>query len=359
MQNGFLIGVGALLGLWGLQVYALRSLPLAQKYTSVILAAVLVLVLCGFVGWLTARLRQTAVSVLLWLGTAVLITLIATYQPYQINSLAAWLADARFWGLPIYTFAQDFTLLVFFGSLLASLFSMIVFVLFAIFQDLRLQSINQERGGNGRLNRHAWMKLLLPIPLFILIGYITATITANNAWQSIPLVDRVIHTAREYEGDLFALGLEDGINYTAVDSVSDQLTGNYTLARGTVDPQSSTTIVVIDFDSGAWINCRLLNNQLNYCYDASLPYTIGLESLITGKPVVEDCRGCTPGVDAEWANWLAEKGSELGAAPVISRVGQQGDYVIMRVESQDGTRAIQCWFNDTPPQLIRCEDVQP
>jgi hypothetical protein len=101
MLNGFLIGVGAVLGLWGLQVYALRSLPLAQKYTSVILAAVLVLVLCGFVGWLTARLRQTAVSVLLWLGTAVLITLIATYQPYQISSLAAWLADARFWGLPI------------------------------------------------------------------------------------------------------------------------------------------------------------------------------------------------------------------------------------------------------------------
>jgi hypothetical protein len=203
------------------------------------------------------------------------------------------------------------------------------------------------------------VKLLLPIPLFILIGYITAAITANNAWQSIPLVDRVLHTTREYEGDLFALGLEDGINYTAVDSVSDQLAGNYTLARGTVDPQSSTTIVVIDFDSGAWINCRLLNNQLNYCYDASLPYTIGLESMITGEPVPEDCRGCTPGVDAEWADWLAEKGTELGTAPVISRVGQQGDYVIMRAEAQDGTSAIQCWFNDTPPQLMRCEDVQP
>ncbi|NHZ71710.1 MAG: hypothetical protein GWP17_01320, partial [Aquificales bacterium] len=261
LLNGLLIGLGAVLGLWGLQIYAIRALPLAQKYTSVLLAGVLVLVLCGFVGWLTARLRKTAVTVLLWLGAAILITLIATYQPYQISSFAAWLADTRFWGMSIYPFVLGFSLLVFLGIFLASLFFMIVFVLLSIFQDVRLQSINQERGGNGRLNRRAWTKLLLPIPLFILIGYVTATITANNAWQAIPIVDQVIRTAREYEGDLFALGLEDGINYTALDGVDDQLQGNYMLARGTVNPLSLTTIVVADFDNGAWVNCRFVNDQ--------------------------------------------------------------------------------------------------
>ena len=359
LLNGLLIGLGAVLGLWGLQIYAIRALPLAQKYTSVLLAGVLVLVLCGFVGWLTARLRKTAVTVLLWLGAAILITLIATYQPYQISSFAAWLADTRFWGMSIYPFVLGFSLLVFLGIFLASLFFMIVFVLLSIFQDVRLQSINQERGGNGRLNRRAWTKLLLPIPLFILIGYVTATITANNAWQAIPIVDQVIRTAREYEGDLFALGLEDGINYTALDGVDDQLQGNYMLARGTVNPLSLTTIVVADFDNGAWVNCRFVNDQLNYCYDASPPYTIGLNSLITGKPVPEDCRGCMPDVEDRWVDWLADKGAKLGEVPVISRVGQQGDHVIMRAEAEDGSNAIQCWFNDTPPQLMHCEGAQP
>ena len=63
--NGILIGLFVSLGVWGVQIYALRDLPITPKYGSILLAAALVIGLCGFTGWLTARIARTAVTLLL------------------------------------------------------------------------------------------------------------------------------------------------------------------------------------------------------------------------------------------------------------------------------------------------------
>lgn len=359
LLNGVFIGVAVTMGLWGVQIFNLFPLPLAQKYNSLLLASLLIILLCGFVGWVSGWLRKTAVSILLWMITAVLITFIATYQPYQIRTFTAWIVDSRFWGIDIFPFASSFTVLVFLSILAASIFLILVLMMMGLFQDSRLETINQERGSNGRLNRRAWTKLLLPMPLIILTGYLTANIMANNAWKTIPVVDQVIQVARDYEGDLFQLGLGDGINYAAAKGVKDQLAGDYTLSVGNVDAVSLTTIIVADFDSGAWINCRFLNEQLNFCYDGSLPYTTGFNSLITGEAVPEDCRSCRIDVeDDQWAKWLQARSEQLGANPILTRTGMQGEYVIMEAKSSEGDYAVQCWFNGrSPVNILRCEET--
>ena len=100
--------------------------------------------------------------------------------------------------------------------------------------------------------------------MVILASYLTANIIADNSWKSIPIIDRVIHVVREYDGDLFALGLDDGINYAAARGVREAFDGEYALSVGAIDADSLTTIIVADFANGAWIHCRFLNDQLNY-----------------------------------------------------------------------------------------------
>ena len=358
LLNGLLLGTAVAIGVWGLQVYAFRALPVAQKYASILVAGTAVILMCSLVGWLTARLRNTLLSIALWLITAVVITFITTYQPYHIQTFTAWLADTRFWGMSIFPFHSAFTTQVLLGILVAGFFLTMLFALLALFQDSRLVGINQERGANGRLNHLAWQKLLLPLPLVILVGYVTANIMGNESWRSLPVINQVILTVRSYDGDLFALGLEEGINYAAARGVRDQLDGDYLLSTSTVDPLSLTTFVVADFANGAWINCRFVNNQLTYCYDASPPYTVGLSSLITGKPVPDECRGCVPETAESLHDWLSAQKAQFAGEPIISRTGQQGDHVIMRAEAADGRFAIDCWFSGSSPvALLRCEEV--
>lgn len=358
LLNGLLIGLAVALGTWGRQALAFGNLPIAHKYGSMLLAGTAVILACSLVGWLTARLRSTVLTLVLWLVTAVALTFIIAYQPYQLQTFIAWLADSRFWGMPIYPFRDELSMLVLFSLLVASFFLVLLFGVLAIFQDARLVGVNQEREANGRLNRLAWQKLLLPLPLILLVGYITANMMGAESWRALPVVDQVITTARSYEGDLFALGLAEGVNYAAARGVREQLDGPYQLSIGAIDPLSLTTYVVATFENGAWIYCRFVNNQLTHCYDASPPYTIGLSSLITGEPLPEKCLGCNPQATEALQAWLRARQDRFGGAPVITRSGQQGDHVIMRAAAADGRYAIACWFSGSSPVvLLRCEEI--
>ena len=138
------------------------------------------------------------------------------------------------------------------------------------------------------------------------------------------------------------------------------MTENYTLRVGQIDPASSMAFVLAEFDNEAWINCRTINDQLSFCYDAAPPYTTGLASLISGEPVPEDCLACLPRVEEETADWLRQQGEVLGDNLQIERLAQWGGYVLMGVRSEAGDQALECWFSSmSPVEIEHCETVTP
>ncbi|MCA9960729.1 MAG: hypothetical protein KC443_16935, partial [Anaerolineales bacterium] len=235
------------------------------------------------------------------------------------------------------------------------LFMMLAFFLFAIFQETRLQEIGREFLGGQHPGIVAWLRFTLPLLLVVAVAAITNNVFPNPFGASLALVDRAIHVARTYEGDLFALGLEQGENYAGISAVRDQLDGAYTLSFGAVDTATDTVIILAYFDSGVWIRCRLVNQQLSFCEDASRPYTIGLAHLLTGVPLPEDCQGCLPKVSDEWTAWLAEQQVHFQGEPTITRQAAEGSYILMRAESENGRYAVTCWFSGQPRvQIDRC-----
>lgn len=356
LLNGMLIGLALGLGLWGQQVWMLSQLPVELPYASIALGSVALILLYGLTGWLTARLRRAVATVLLWLGAAVLSTFIIGYQPTFGRTLAVWLLDRRFWGLPVFPLAveSDWANL---AMVLAGFFVILLLVILALFQESRLENVQRELRGH-RLSFNSWITLLMPLPLVIVAGLITNSIIGTAAWRAMPPVDQAIQVNLTAEGDLFQRGLQEGINYTALRGVQDQLTANYTLAIAEINPATVTTIVVAYFDNGAWINCRVVNDQLSFCYDAAPPYLIGFTSLLTGEALPADCDDCLPVVDVEWQRWLEARRDRLGSQPHISREAQWGSYVLMRAESSTGDYGIECLFQGTSPvRLSRCAEV--
>lgn len=314
----------------------------------------MLILVCTLAGWLTSRWPQFGITLLVWLLAAILATLIITYQPSFGRNLVAWLSDTRFWGLSIFPDLDA----PYVSVLLAGFAIFMALVILAVVQSYRLEGAQRELGIGGRMSARSLVILLWPLIFVALAGYVTNDIAGDKTARDALLVQEAINTGRTYDGDLFQLGLERGVNYSAINGVRDQMSPTYSLLIGGIDADTATTFVVAHFDNGAWITCRIINGQLNFCYDAEPPYTTGLAALISGEELPEDCRGCLPGVAEDTAAWLQDQGKQMGENPTIERLAQKGGYVLMRVTSESGNKAIECWFNGiSPVQLESCVEM--
>ncbi len=341
LLNGLMIGLALALGAWGISAYTELSLPTKVPVAGFLLAGLLVVVISGTAGWLTARLGNTLLTVLLWLLVAGLSVVIIGYETTYIRTFFIWLSDSRFWGLPVFPLSSGSVL----PTLITGFFVFLALGVLAFLQDLRLEGVHGRLGPNERFSIGALISLSFPLPIVIFVGFITNNmVSAANAPFAIEQVHEVIQNGRTYEGDLFELSREKGINYNAIRGLQEMMSENYTLGISGFDPDNATIIVTAEFDNGAWIDCRVINEQVNFCFDASPPYTIGFSSLITGEPLPENCRTCNVQVDESWRSWLMARNDDLASNPQIEKVAQWGTYTLMQAESPDGDFGVECWF---------------
>ncbi len=353
--NGLLTGAALAIGAWGLEVYRLADVPVNLPYGGILVSGVMLLLLCAVIGWLTVRWRKMFLTVLAWVITAVLTTALIESTPTTMQTFAVWLSDRRFWGMPIYPAPVDASLAAY---LLSGIFLMLTMLLLGVFQELRLLNIGREFLGGQRPSFMAWLRFVLPLLLVAAVGALTSSMLQNPFGATLKLVNQTIQVARTYEGDLFVLGLEENVNYAAINAVRDQLDGPYTLGIGSIDLETDMVIVMANFDSGAWVKCRLINAQLSFCEDASPPYTIGFMHLLIGTPLPEDCRGCLPRISPELSGWLTARQSQFPEPPIITRQAAEGSFILMRAAAENGRYAIECWFSGQPKvQVDRCEEI--
>jgi len=341
LLNGALIGLALSIGAWGFSAYTELSLPTKIPIAGFFLAGLLAILISGTVGWLTARAGNSLFTVLLWFLAAGLSVLIIGFETTYIRTFFIWLTDSRFWGLAVFPLSPGSIL----PTLISGFFVFLTLCVLAVLQELRLEGVHGRLGPNKRFSFAAFLSLCLPLPIVVLVGFITSNmVSAANAPFAIDQVYEVIQTGRTYEGDLFELSREKGINYNAIRGLQDMMSENYTLNISGFDPDNATVIVTAEFDNGAWIDCRVVNKQINFCFDASPPYIIGFASLITGEALPENCRSCALQVDETWRSWLMARSDNFESDPQIEKVAQWGTYTLMRAESPDGDYAVECWF---------------
>jgi len=353
LWNGLFLGLALALGVWTSDAIFLGLSHVRMVYPSMLLGLVALAFLGGLAGWLAALIARGWVGAVVWLGAGALMVRVIGLVPYQGRSLTVWLADSRSWGLPIYPSSEAAGV----GLWLAGFFILLVLVTLGLMQPYRLEGVSSEADDRGRLGCRGWFLLLLPVPLLVGAGLVADSMVNKPLRVAPQLVSEAIETGRTYEGDLFALGREKGVGYQAIAGVREQMSENYALSIGSVDlGVSDTVMVVIDFDNGAWINCRVVSEQLSFCHDASLPYMQGLPAVITTGELPADCPYCKFTVSDDWRGWLRDR--EFDGTPNVTRVAQWGSYVLVRAESPDGDYGIECLFEGLAPvRLDRCWEV--
>jgi hypothetical protein len=355
LLNGLFLGLGLALGVWTSDAIFLGMSHVQMVYPAMLLGALALVALGALAGWLASWIARAWASGLIWLGAGILMIRVIGMVPYEGRSLVVWLADRRAWGLPIYPSSEAAGV----GVWLAGFFIVLALVVLGLMQPYRLEGVIGETDDTGRLGGRGWFLLLLPIPLLVGIGLVADSMVNRPLRVAPQLVNEAIATGRTYEGDLFALGLEKGVNYQAISSVRELMSENYALSIGSVDlGVSDTVMVVADFDNGAWINCRVVSEQLSFCYDASLPYMQGLPAIITTGELPEDCPYCKFTVSEDLRSRLYGRQADFAGTPEVTRLAQWGSHVLVQAESPDGEYAIQCLFEGLAPvRLDRCWEV--
>lgn len=352
--NGLLIGLTVGLGTWGVEALQMARLPLPRYLPALFLGIALVTIFGGAVGWLTARIARGAVSAILWILTAVLYMFVIGYLPYQGRTLIGWLADTRFWGKPLYPSILEGTST---GLILGGLLLILTLGLLGLLQGYRLENMIAETGRTRVLNGRIWLSLLLPLPFVFLASTVTQSVIANPVPLALEQTHRAVLAARLIEGDLRDAGEVDGINLVALRGLEGRLSGDYTLGITEVNPLNSTVVITVDFENGTWVYCRVINDQLSFCYDAEPAYLSTLQSLLAGSPLPDPCRGCDLEAAGSWGQWFADRREQLGNESLIERLAQQGSHALFRITGESDA-AVECWFAGVSPvQLVGCQEV--
>jgi hypothetical protein len=356
LRNGLFVGLALALGVWAPDAISLTTGPVRLGFPSLLLGFVAVVLLGGVGGWLAAKAGRALPGFVVWLVVAVLITLVIGHLPCEGRTLIQWLADRCSWGFPIYPFSEAAQT----AMVMAGFFIVLVLGFLGLIQPYRLEGISAETNAAGRVVGRGWFLLILPLIPVLAVGMVADNIV-NRPLRTAPrLVHEVIRTGRTYPGDLFELSLESAINYNAIAGIRDQMSENYSLFIGEVDLAVNETVyVVAHFDNGAWTNCRVVMEQVSYCYDASPPYMQGFPALLTSGMLPEDCPQCFFRADDEQREWLQARSEMIGDSPRIGRLAQWGSHVLIQAESPDGEYVMQCLFEGVSPvQLQRCWDVK-
>jgi hypothetical protein len=356
LLNGLFIGLALALGVWALDAIFLITGPVRLSSTSLLLGGLALVILGGLGGWLAARVDRAWFSGLVWIAAAVCMVWVIGHVPYEGRNLMVWLADRRAWGLPVYPFGDAAQA----GMWLSGFFIVLLLGFLGLLQPYRMEGIASETDTEGRLGGRGWFMLLLPLPLVLAVGFVADSMTTRPLRLAPQLVHEVIRTGRTYDGDLFGLSLEKGVNYNAIAGLQEQMSEDYALSLASIDLGVADTVyVAADFDNGAWIYCRVVMGQVALCYDASLPYMQGFPALLTSGRLPADCPQCFFRADEEQREWLLARSEMIGDSPLVGRLAQWGSYVLIQVESSDAEYVIQCLFEGVSPvRLERCWEVK-
>jgi len=355
--SGASLGLALGLGLWLPPILRLASVPLPLFALELALGfgALILIGLCA--GHISAWVDRSLASMVIWAGAGLLMDWVVGHLLFEGQTWLIWLLDSRFWGQVIYpsTAATQLRMGV------AGFFFVLLLAIYGLLQSLRLDGLQTQLDERRRLTGGGWFQLLIVLIPALAVGVIVDDILFKPVFAAPRVVHEAIQVARANDADdLFDLSLDSAINYNVLKGVHDQLDGPYTLQIGEIRlGLSSEFSIVADFENGAWLNCTLLADNLNNCYDMSAPYVRGFPALIATGNLPADCRACNIRVTPAQAADLDQRRAHLGLVPVVDVLAQRGSHVLMRATSASGDYAFDCFLvGISPVSLGTCRDVQ-
>ena len=260
-------GLGALYGAvgglifavlaWGFDAISLAQSHVVLPFGKFLPGLIVCVLLCSFVGWLSARIDKAAIAFLLWISISVLLVIIILWLPLP------WMHWLTRFAYPAYASYLEYPALVGISQfiILGSIGLAILAGIAGLTENLLIDSAMEKQGNGGVVGMIFLVAMLLGIG-----GFLMDNLLNPNFRDSAESMNALIQFAVDNkDNDVDPIVARTNHLRTITQLGEEVYTQPYQLVVQTYDPMMLTQIdYLIDF-SGDLYTCTVVGNAPVYC----------------------------------------------------------------------------------------------
>ncbi|EKD89021.1 MAG: hypothetical protein ACD_34C00231G0001 [uncultured bacterium] len=256
---GLLFGLSAGLAFavfaWGVDGLVLASAHGAYPWVKFIPGLFISLIGGGLVGWLTIRLQNPVLRLLLWFAFALLLSKLFLWLPIKAApEIIGWFDDylGNFLNYPLYS---DFNHIQWIGFTVIALISILCGL---------LENLLVEQAIFSASSFSVAVPLIISFVFFCLAGNTIDGLYNRQIRQPIVAVDELIQFAVDNSDKEVSSEMSRAMHLAAVKTIKEFLPLERTLILSNYDQMLGQIDVLVKFN-GNWVKCTTVYNQVTFC----------------------------------------------------------------------------------------------
>lgn len=252
---GLTAGLAFAIFAWGVDAFLLANANGAFPWVKFFPGFLISLAGGGLVGWLTIRLQNTFVRLLLWLLFAFLLSKLFLWIPIKVAPQIIGLFDGYLGNYLNYPIYKDFAHIQWIGFVVIALIS----VLCGLLENVLIE---QALFTTGTFS--VAVPLVVSFVFFCLAGNTTDGLYNKKIRQPIITVNELIQFAVENTGKEVSVETSRAMHLSAVNTIKELLPLDRRLILSNYDQMLGQIDILIKFD-GYWVKCTTVYNQVTFC----------------------------------------------------------------------------------------------
>lgn len=252
---GLTAGLAFAVFAWGVDGFLLARAHGAYPWVKFIPGLLFCLVGGGLVGWLTVRMHNSLLRIVLWLLFALLLSKLFLWLPIKATPIIIGWFDSYLGNFLNYPLYQDFNHVQWVGFVVIVLISLLCGLLENVL-------IEQALFTTGTFS--VAIPLVISFVFFCLAGSTIDGIYNKKIRQPILAVDNLIQFAVENTNNEVSAETRRAMHLAAVNTIKDLLPYDRSLILSNYDQLLGQIDVLVKFN-GSWVKCTTVYNQVTFC----------------------------------------------------------------------------------------------
>jgi len=240
---------------WGIDGFLLARANGAYPWVKFFPGLLICLISGGLVGWLTVRVQNPLVRIILWLLFAFLLSKLFIWLPMKVAPQIIGWFDSNLGGYLEYPVYVEFIQMQWVGFMIIALIAVICSLLENILIDQALFS-------TGTFS--FIVPLIVSFMFFCMAGNVTDGILNKQIRIPIQKVDNLIQFALDNSEKEIPVEVKRSMHLSAVNNIKEYLPLKRRLILSNFDQAFGQIDILVQFN-GYWVKCTTIYNQVTFC----------------------------------------------------------------------------------------------
>jgi len=259
-QNaGLLFGLAAGLAFavfaWGVDAFLLASAHGTYAWVKFVPGLLICLLCGGLVGWLTVLLQNVWISIVLWVGQALLFAHLLMWLPLKVAPLIIRLFNPALGDYLKYPYYPELQQNLWVAFAIIALASIIISLLENVLIDQAIFS-------------SGIYAVIVPITVsllaFSLVGGTGDSVLNRHLRDPLVKVDKLVQFSLDNQGKEISPEAAHNMRISALNPVKELVTDERKLILSNFDQYLGQVDILVDFD-GNWVKCTTIYSQVTNC----------------------------------------------------------------------------------------------